>query len=410
MSAWNEIATRYFADIGLSAPQSIDAPPSDMEANGSIRPSLKMDSLHELRTSFRKEDGLSLRQLLLMSRTSDSTDPRDRVYGLLGMLKAEDVSSGKPIVIDYRKTASEVYTDAMVHIFSRGQGPMMLSGMFLPGIPAVPPDDPVPAADGSVHPSWAPDFSRQKSNLTAQPSGVIFYPPMDLGGASGAGAGAHNGAVLDDNRTLRVEGLVVGRITEATPLGSTLDMCIGMLSALEEDIEKTKRMVCTYEPESISALMNQWRRSQPLWRILVSNKQWNSGYRPAPSSYEQQHQQLLQRLEEGPAGDDDLDQANWSGYKRGLQECVSRKALFATDTGFSGTGVPDVMIGDVVTIIFGAPTAIVLRPLQSHAVQGEVKRVHGLVGAAYVGGIMSGEMVDELYCEDLMDSTTFYIR
>lgn len=410
MSAWDAIATRYFAEIGLSAPQSIDAPPSDAEASGFSRPGMKMDSLHELRTTFRKEGGLNLRQLLLMSRTSDSTDPRDRVYGLLGMLRTEDVSSGKPIVIDYRKTASEVYTDAMGHVFSRGQGPMMLSGMFLPGIPVVSSDDSASTTDESVHPSWAPDFSRQRSNLTAQPSGIIFYPPMDLGGVSGAGAGAHNGAVLDDNRTLRAEGLVVGKITEVTPLGSTLDMCIHMLPTLEEAVDKTKKMVYTYESEPISALMNQWRRSQPLWRILVSNKQWNSGYRPAPSSYEQQHQQLLQGLEEDSAGHDDPDQANWSEYKRGLQECVDRKALFATDTGFSGTGVPDVMIGDVVAIIFGAPTAFVLRPLQSNVVQGEVKPIYGLVGAAYVGGIMSGEMVDELYCEDLMDSTTFYIR
>lgn len=410
MSAWDEIATRHFAEIGLSAPRSIDDPPSDEEAGGFSRPGMKMDSLHELRTAFRKEGGLSLRQLLLMSRTSDSTDPRDRVYGLLGMLRAEDVSSGKPIVVDYQKTMSEVYTDAMVHVFSRGQGPMILSGMFLPGIPTRPPDDSVCATEDSVHPSWAPDFSRQKRNLTAQPSGIIFYPPMDLGGVSGAGAGAHNGAVLDDNRTLRAEGLIVGKIIEVTRLSSTLDMCIGMLPALEEAVETTKKMACTYESEPVLTLMNQWRRSQPLWRILVSNKQWNSGYRPAPSSYEQQNQQLLQGLDTDPVGRDGLDQANWSEYKRGLQECVGNKALFATDTGFSGTGVPDVMIGDIVTIIFGAPTAFVLRPLRPDLVQGEVKPIYGLVGAAYVGGIMSGEMVDELYCEDLMDSTTFYIR
>lgn len=33
-----------------------------------------------------------------------------------------------------------------------------------------------------------------------------------------------------------------------------------------------------------------------------------------------------------------------------------------------------------------------------------------LIGSSYVGGIMDGEMVDELYCEDLIDSTTFLIR
>lgn len=36
--------------------------------------------------------------------------------------------------------------------------------------------------------------------------------------------------------------------------------------------------------------------------------------------------------------------------------------------------------------------------------------MYWLIGASYVGGIMDGEMVDELYCEDLMDSTTFLVK
>ena len=29
---------------------------------------------------------------------------------------------------------------------------------------------------------------------------------------------------------------------------------------------------------------------------------------------------------------------------------------------------------------------------------------------SYVGGIMSGAMVDELYCEELVDSASYYIQ
>ena len=66
--------------------------------------------------------------------------------------------------------------------------------------------------------------------------------------------------------------------------------------------------------------------------------------------------------------------------------------------------MPDLHKDDQVTISFDTTIPFIVRPC--------AKQHHhcNLVGAAYGGGIMNGEVVDELYCEDLLDSTTLYVQ
>jgi hypothetical protein len=93
-------------------------------------------------------------------------------------------------------------------------------------------------------------------------------------------------------------------------------------------------------------------------------------------------------------------------YEQSLKSCTS-KSFLATINGFVGTSVPSCRPGDVIAIIFGSPSPFVLRPIPVDV--GE-QQAYWLIGCSYIGGIMNGEMVDELYCEDLMDSTTFLVR
>lgn len=415
MSAWEAIATESFTEAGLILPESDDRLTLTPSADTLKRPKMKLDILNDLRQAVSREGGVSLRQLLWISKTSLSTDLRDRVYGLLGMIGTKQALSDKSIVVDYQKPVSAVYTDAMAHIISRGEGPFSLSGLHLSGfsmLPRVPRMslNPLTLTEKLSLPTWVPDFSRQNIQLASQPTGIIFYPPAELGGASGAGADSHNGSILEDNITMRVEGLLVGRIDQVFTLGSSLEECISILPGLEKTIEKTTQTTYTYASPSVLHLMNQWRRSQPLWRILISNKQWNSGYQPAPSVYEDQYRQLFEAGGQDHAGRRDIIDSDRSEYERSLKACLGKKAIFTTDTGFVGTCVLDSAAGDVAAIIFGSPTPFILRPLLPRLVSGQEMPIHALIGASYVGGIMSGEMVDELYCEDLMDSTTFYIQ
>ncbi|KFA56397.1 hypothetical protein S40293_05043 [Stachybotrys chartarum IBT 40293] len=382
-----------------------------------VRPMMKIDVLNELRMATQSEGGDDLARLFRLSRTSESTDPRDRIYGLLGLIRNEghDSTSDVHLPIDYNKSASEVYTDAMAYMFSRGDGPSFLSGVFLAGLNAEAPLIPN-LPQGTTQPglpSWVPDFTRQIAPKALQPPGTIFYPPAGLknGGATGAGAGCNNGRCLEDRRTLRVEGLVVDTIKQVIHLGESLDDIIYGLPRLEALSAQARGAPCAaYIDASIASFIQRFKRSEELWRVLISNKKFNSGYETAPLAYEDSYRRLLGQATSKIRHGQEQTEAAQDEYEQCLRGGIGKRVLFITESGFVGTSVPDTREKDTVVILFGAPTAFTLRPIGYRVVCGKDVQVHGLVGAAYVGGIMGGEMVDELYCEDLMDSTTFYIQ
>jgi hypothetical protein len=414
VTAWQTIAKETFAELGTYPKNAETANGDSINERDDFEPltQVKLDVLDKLRQAVQSRGGDRLRQLLMISRTSAATDPRDRIYGLLGLLKEEDSNpeSSIPIPIDYRKNCAEVYTDAMAHIFSRGEGPYFLSGIYLSGGPAVAPHVPfLPEAIVQPGlPSWVPDFSRQESGKSAQPGGYLFHPPTTMH-ASGAGQGAKNGWILSDGQTLQVEGLIVDKIVEVTSFGTTFDVVKAKLVHLEDMAREARRRPCSFA-SSIAPLMQRFRDSEPLWRILISNKHLKSGYEPAPSSYEEMYTSLLKH--HGTTKTHDLahntssNSSPPSEYERSLYSCVL-KSFLATVNGFIGTCPPASCPGDVVAIVFGSPSPFVLRPIPADT---DEKQKYWLIGPSYIGGIMNGEMVDELYCEDLMDSTTFFIR
>lgn len=397
IKGWVAIAREVFTEIGMVRPR----PDGDVE----ILALLKVDVLNELREgAMRLQGGESLRKLLMISRTSEATDPRDRVYGLLGMLKADGL--GTAIPVDYRKPTAAVYADAMAHIFSRGEGPYFLSGVFLPGVSATAPriNSLPPTVEQPNLPSWVPDFSSQVAGKATQTNGVQFHPPAGIS-VSGAGAGCRNGKRLDDERTLQVEGLFVDTIDQVISFGTSLDSCIEQLPSLEAVVSEAKQRSCQLDP-SIAPLMEQFKIKEPLWRILISNKRLMSGYDAAPSSYEELYLSLVNQhaTKAGPSLTEEKNE-----YKDCLKPIIDRRSLFVSKSGFVGTCVPESYVGDTVAIIFGSPVPFILRPIaQAGSEMG--RNIYSLVGGSYVGGIMGGEMVDELYCEDLMDSTTFFIQ
>ncbi|KAI0834310.1 HET-domain-containing protein [Hypoxylon sp. FL0890] len=427
MKAVEFVSRKFFTEIGMvrrkprdndsQGDGSVGEPsdPSEMrEEDIEILGKWKVDVLDDLYKSMKLQGGESLRKLLLISRTSDATDPRDRIYALLGLLKPDASASGTSedsIAVDYRKPTADVYADAMAHIFDQGEGPYFLSGVFLPGVSASAPHIPsLPPTTSQPHlPSWVPDFSRQVAGKATQPNGIGFHPPAGIS-ASGPGAGCHNGRRLEDKRTLQVEGLFVDTIEEVVFLGASLESYLDQLAHIESLAETSAQRPCQLEP-AIRPHMEQFKRKEPLWRVLISNKHLMSGYDPAPASYEAMY---LSLRDTSAQGDDCESQTSYDGqneYMQCLESNVGAQSFFTTTSGFVGTCVPDSRRGDIIAILFASPVPFVLRPRpDTIQVAGAERPTHSLVGASYVSGIMSGEMVDELYCEDLMDSTTFFIR
>jgi hypothetical protein len=74
--------------------------------------------------------------------------------------------------------------------------------------------------------------------------------------------------------------------------------------------------------------------------------------------------------------------------------------FFTTKLGFSGMAGSPVRINDAVTILGGERNPVILRPRGAS---------YGMVGAAYIAGIMNGELVD-MYHQGLLPMSTFKIR
>lgn len=401
VAAWQAIAKNKSFGL-LSLQEEYEAP----GGTSHFLAQTKLDVLDHLREST-QATGASLSKLLLISRTSAATDPRDRIYGLLGLLDQDalDLNQSFMVSVDYHKSCAEVCRDATAHVFSRGEGPYFLSSVFLSGGSiAAPHILSLPASIEQLNlPSWVPDYSRQTADTATQPTGMSFHPPANMS-VSGAGQEAKNGSVLDDGPTLQVEGLLVDTVDELSPLGSSLEALVQILPHLQTKAAEANTRPCLFGPDVVPHI-KKFRQNEPLWRTLISNKHMKSGYEPAPASYEETYLRYLSNVPIEDKLSKYTDDAMKPEYEISLRSNIGRKSFFTTKSGFIGTCIPSAREGDVVVIMFGSPTPFVLRLILS-----DDGPVYSLIGACYVGGIMSGEIVDELYCEDLMDSARFLIR
>lgn len=69
--------------------------------------------LWQMRTLYHQYGALSLRDLFQMSKDARATDPRDQVYGLLGLAREVD---RRGIVVDYSRSIAQVYRETTAQL------------------------------------------------------------------------------------------------------------------------------------------------------------------------------------------------------------------------------------------------------------------------------------------------------
>jgi hypothetical protein len=372
--AWDSLAPSLFAEMGL------DRTTGGANEEDDVMTKTKLDTLNDMRRKLIQERSMNLRQLLIISRTSLASEPRDRIYGLRSMLSAEERSK---IAVNYSRPIAEVYAEALRLIFANGEGPFYLSGVWLHGGKSSIP----------YMPSWVPDFTSQTAELAPRPPGFMFHPTYPLS-ASGAGHNAKNGKVLDDLKTLQVEGVLVDVVEETISIPSAVNDFAHLLGSITKLALSASERRCTQF--SLAPYYERYKAHEPLWKTLVSNKRSGSGYDPAPALYERAFHNLL-----GTGGE--AEPSLVQEYLGCLRHHLVARTFVTTRAGLVGVGMPDARVGDLITIWFGSPAPFIVRTLPT------AEAYCTLVGPAYISGIMSGEIVDDLYCEDLMDSQTFRV-
>ena len=344
----------------------------------------RLDALDGLRKEVQTNCGQLFWQAYSLSRKCTAKEPRDRVYALLPLLTPEDRAD---FTIDYAKPIEVVFAEAMAHVFRKCNGPYFLSLLRLRGRRTAMPN----------LPSWVPDLTVQSRDRDEDGyGGYKRFHPASPQSAAGKYANTKNGMVLRHFKTLKIDVLIVDNIRHVLTFDINIHRCIQQLHEAEALNNKAATSSNLHE-DPTHRFYSERRQSESLWRILISNKKFISGS-TAPDDYERQYQALLRHY--------DAQDAEKNEYFLALNEGLPTSTLFVTSKyGLVGVGHPDIRPGDVATIWFGAPVVFILRPVRESTDENHYQ----IVASAYVGGIMGGEVVDELHEMGLLESKTVCI-
>ena len=370
---------------------------------------------------------MSLLALIVWTRNKEATDPRDRLFALLGINEVEDV----PVTIDYNRSVLHVYTEFAVNYMSakRDLGIFSIAGVSTD-------------SSGRRLPSWVPDLRTiRKENITFE----LLY------GFSASGDCGPTFSIDEGHDLLTVKGFVCDVVRDCRPrcpgrewhdkwidiaLDTVYDHPTGIpkLQAFFRTMIGDRRGYGFGRPEFADEDEEDefWRTAKG-FIICWAQQCKNMGTRKDDPAFEERFQRwkrclksrnfyaislqfAANALREDPLGktDDELlspflrsvrgRDADLAWPKHGndpsenekitlkckyefqSNHMAAQRSFFTSDKGYMGLGRTIVQPEDEICIIFGCSVPLVLR---------KSGRAHILIGPAYIYGMMKGEMIHE---------------
>ncbi|PMD46045.1 HET-domain-containing protein [Hyaloscypha variabilis F] len=305
--------------------------------------------------------------LSLMSKSAQATNPRDKIYGLLGL--APDAPE-LAIEVDYGRKVDQVFTDTAKALLQHNFTDVLSWCRF----PKLQPD----------LPSWVPDFN------AALPTPLASYkcraPPWKpLFSASGSSkVNISNDNNTTNTRLLTISGLTVDTIEElGTPYkvgdNETASMNI-FFHEVAECCNRAEKLQCP-----VSTDPQFWEEA--FWRVPCADQQRHEYvHRRATLEAQDGLLEILNRIGGELSGyRDEVRAAAWQRYYLAMQ-CLYDFRPFFSKKGYIGLAPEFAAPGDTICVILGAIAPYVLRKVSGGGFE--------LVGEAYVHGIMDGEAMD----------------
>jgi hypothetical protein len=316
----------------------------------------------------------SLLDVLARFKHTEATDPRDKIYALLGLVK-------DPIGVkaDYTKSTVETYTSVTMALFNAAANLDVLcqcpwarqhSNLYLPPLEGLP--------------SWAPDFR------TSQDGKFLFAQR----GIYSAGRLHCPVPCTVQGTTLWLKGYSLGHLQASK----------GRHAPVTEERPGYKHYLLlrdwAYEnlktDNSGKITQNKYLTGedqlQAFWRTLVGDCK---GYPQQRLTSDDiiRHQSLVQNLVDQPF------ESVLSKFTRVIYTTRTLKSLiesndwrfYTSDNGLFVLAQPVASEGDIIAILHGAKTAMVLRPTGKRE---DGKETYTFVCGAYVHGFMDGEVYE----------------
>lgn len=341
-----------------------------------------------------------------------ATDPRDRVYGLLGL--AVDALG---IVPDYSSSVNpaQVYATATRAIIQKPaphvEDEYLLDILSLVQYPKRGTDD----VRNSL-PSWVPDFWHMKPSFCDRLITPVRPPPFFC--TAGPGKKPHI-MVTTDDRILGLEGITVDEIAVVG------DPWLGTSKRSQYEAYRTYfnnvSGLCDISAQAWKdaggghdpIYTTLTRRREATWRVLIGDIE-ETPYDREPQRataergttarrFAETTELLLQPHRAAPGSWSQADMDEWKAKVNTRQaepehaletilnsrlQSMANKRPFVTKIGYVGMAPSVSQVADLVVVLFGSQVPFVLRPAPGHP-----KGYYWLLGETYCDGIMDGEIL-----------------
>ena len=328
---------------------------------------LRQRSLSQINLQPSAEVAMCLGLLLNSTKDFHAADARDKVYGCLGLLKRAEREVMRP---DYKKPTLRVYADVAKHLLEHDTCSFFSRYSFS-------------KTGRTFCPSWIPDFAAQES---LNPSD----PQMRTLRAHGNIQGQRCVSFEDHSNALIISGIFFDTVETVIELKGDQDVLVSQIPTLERLMEHATDRKIPSAFHNFSKL----KKHEDILEVLTG------GPGDKDLNLRQQYEVLAGRSEV-PSSMKDAPSKYGDSLLFIINHILPGRFFFVTSMGFVGTAVGRVRMNDSVTFLFGETLPTILRPRGNS---------YSVVGAAYVSGIMNGELTDEMYKTGFVEKTSFIIR
>ena len=340
-----------------------------------------MDMLYNLR-AWRRESNRELLDLLANFRSRHCTDPRDKVYGLLGLCVGDERNM---IVPDYSMPVSMVYEHVALKIIESSRSLDVFSQVFPRSFKST-------ELEPSNLPSWVPNWTLEATSQQLQ----ALMIRQERNAAYDASSGTFASVKLVDQGKISLKGILIGAVMALSSPQTSLHLDINQhkewrdisgIDTLPHRLYGTKTSTTYYD-----AYWQTLCASILLPRSSLHNP--DDIVRTSDTTQRSWHDAWWNWISQFDADDDRIDSVSseYTGSEIAFfnasvsASAMLRKLFMSGDEGWLGLAPMDAELGDIIALLEGGPVPYILRPRI-----GEEAGCYELIGDAYIHGLMDGE-------------------